>query len=147
MRLLTLLAFCLLAAPVAAQDVIKVERFARSAGVLPIDRMMLRNASGYDLTIWMAVNAAAWKPYDVPAEHSVTIRAGLATLAISTAEDDNDTAAYATPSRAAADVSDTGGFQKPYYYTTLKGGTRAIICWSASQDIWRIQKFGENVCN
>lgn len=130
-----------------AEEPVVIREFVATAEILPANKILVRNASGYELAIWVAVASSDWRRYVLPPEHTVDIDAGSAKFAISTAESDQDAIAFGEPPISPKELPEQTGFTKPFFYKSIAGGTRAMFCWSSSEEIWRVQAFGESHCS
>lgn len=129
-----------------AQNTVVIGSIPTSTGVLPDGQILIRNASGYDLSVWISADDAGWQRYDIVGENSALISSRAAVVAIATTEDGDGFNAAEPPSRAPSAVSGDGAAEGFFFYRRLTGGTRALFCWSPGNDRWMVQAFGEQVC-
>ena len=138
---------CLTAGLARADADVSVSVAPLSSGVLPDDRVLIRNASGYTLSVWIsAKTGGGWKRYEIGPELSVLIERRGVAAAIATTDGDDDPRGKAPPPVAPGDIGGTRLVRGAFHYAKLEGGTRAIFCWAAAKDRWMVQAFGEEVC-
>lgn len=139
------LLICVISA--SSADDVQVGDIPYSSGVLPDTQILIRNASGYDLSVWIATLDSVWRRYDVSSENSTLIDWKEAFVAIATTDSDDGETGNASPSMSPHDLVSEKLVNGTFYYRHLRGGTRALFCWSPTRDRWIVQVHGEQICN
>src|SRR5690554_4471625 len=143
-RLATAIVIMMLPLPVLSEDAVRVVSIPLSSSIVPDTQILIRNTSGYDLSVWVAGSDGNWNRYEITADNSVLIKLADAAVGIATTESDAED--NVLPTRQPGTISAEGETDGLFFFRKLSGGTRALFCWSPSRDRWMIQIFGERVC-
>ena len=129
-----------------AEDDVSISDIPVSSGVLPDTQVLIRNASGYALSVWISSSSGGWTRYEIAPELSVLIKRASVAAAIATTDGDDDPRGSKPPPVRPDNIGGARLVQGAFHYASLKGGTRAIFCWAPAKDRWMVQAFGEQVC-